>query len=99
MLAITAVIRVKKGFEQRMLDELRAVVDNARLNEPGTVGYFVAQGLEDAAVFTTYERYADQAAMDRHNNSPTVARFFDAAKPMLDGPVTVVTTQEMASKV
>jgi hypothetical protein len=49
-------------------------------------------------VFTTYERYLDRAAMDRHNNSAAVARFFDIAKPMIDGEVTLVTGTELSAK-
>jgi quinol monooxygenase YgiN len=85
MLTITAVIRAKKGQEETMRRALLAVADNVRLNEPNTIGFFVSQDPEDPCVFTTYERFADQAAMDAHNNSETVARFFGIAKPILDG--------------
>lgn len=98
MPTITAVIRVRPGCEQQMHDELLAVAQNARLNEPGTVDYFVSQDTKDACVFTTYERYEDQTAMDLHNNSATVARFFEVAKPMLDGAPTVVLATEVFSK-
>jgi len=40
----------------------------------------------------------DQAAMDRHNGSAVVARFFGIAKPLLDGPVTLVTCTEVSAK-
>jgi len=98
MLAITAVIRVRKGCERDMHDQLVTVAENARRTEPGTIGYFVSQDLADPTVFTTYERYADQAAMDAHNNSETVARFFAAAKPMLDGAPVVVSAREVFAK-
>jgi len=98
MLAITAVIRVRKGCERDMHDQLVAVAENARSNEPGTISYFVSQDLADPAVFTTYERYADQAAMDAHNNSQSVARFFAVAKPMLDGAPVVVSAREVFAK-
>jgi len=98
MLAITAVIRVKKGCERDMHDQLVAVAENARTNEPGTIGYFVSQDLADPTVFTTYERYADQAAMDAHNSSETVARFFSLAKPMLEGTPLVVSAREVFAK-
>jgi quinol monooxygenase YgiN len=44
------------------------------------------------------ERYLDRAAMDRHNNSAAVARFFGIAKPMIDGEVTLVTGTELSAK-
>jgi quinol monooxygenase YgiN len=56
------------------------------------------QDSNDPCVFTTYERFADQAAMDRHNNSDVVARFFGIAKPILDGDVTLVTSSELFAK-
>jgi hypothetical protein len=35
-------------------------------------------------VFATHERFVDQAAMDAHNNSDVVARFFGIAKPFFE---------------
>jgi quinol monooxygenase YgiN len=52
----------------------------------------------DPCMFTTYERYLDRAAMDRHNNSAAVARFFGIAKPLIDGEVTLVTGMELSAK-
>jgi quinol monooxygenase YgiN len=98
MLTITAVIRAKKGHERAMREALLEVAENARANEPDTIGFFVSQDLADPCVFTTYERFASQAAMDLHNNSAVVARFFGIAKPILDGDVTLVTCTELAAK-
>lgn len=98
MLAITAIIRVKKGCEITMRDALLDVVRSVRANEPATVGYYVTQDTTDPCLFTTYERYLDRAAMDRHNNSEAVARFFAIAKPMIDGEVTLVTGTEVSAK-
>jgi quinol monooxygenase YgiN len=66
MLAITAIIRVKKGCETAMREALIEVVRSVRANEPATVSYYISQGATDPRVFTTYERYLDRAAMDRH---------------------------------
>lgn len=98
MLTITAIIRAKKGHEAAMRQALLQVAENVRANEPDTIGYFISQDASDPCVFTTYERYADKAAMDRHNNSETVARFFGIAKPILDGTVTLVTATEISAK-
>ena len=100
MLTITALIRVKKGQEQIMKDGLLLVAENVRKNEPETIDFFVSQDPADLTLFTTYERFTDQAAMDRHNNSATVARFFEIAKPILDGDnaVTLVKALEISSK-
>ena len=98
MLTITAIIRVKQGYEAAMLEVLLDVVRSVRANEPATIGYYVSQDATDPCVFTTYERYLDRAALDRHNNSDAVARFFGIAKPMIDGDVTLVTGTERSAK-
>jgi quinol monooxygenase YgiN len=98
MITITAVIRVREGYEQTMSKALLEVADNVRKNETGTVGFFVSQDNEDPCVFTTYERFVDSSAMDTHNNSDVVARFFGIAKPILDGDVILKTCTEISAK-
>jgi quinol monooxygenase YgiN len=98
MLTITAIIRVRKGEQAAMRQALLDVAGSVRADEPATIGYHISQDASDPCVFTTYERYADQAAMDRHNNSEAVARLFGIAKPLLDGEVTLVTGTEISTK-
>jgi quinol monooxygenase YgiN len=98
VLTITAVIRVKKGHEDTMRRALLEVAENVRANEPDTIGFFVSQDQANPGVFTTYERFRDQTAMDAHNNSEVVARFFGIAKPILDGDVVLVTGTEISAK-
>ena len=98
MLTITAIIRTKKGHEETMRQALLDVAENVQANEPMTIGFYISQDLQNPCVFTTYERFVDQAAMDRHNTSETVARFFGIAKPILDGEVTLVTSEEISTK-
>ena len=98
MITITAVIRAKSGHETTMLDALMAVAENVTANEPDTIGFFISQSEDDPCVFTTYERFVDKAAMDRHNSSAVVATFFGIAKPILDGEVTLVTSKEVSAK-
>ena len=98
MLTITAVIRVKPGCDQIMREGLLDVAAHVATNEPGTLGFFVSQDAADPHVFTTYERFVDQAAMDAHNQSAVVARFFDIARPILAGEVVLVTGVEISAK-
>jgi quinol monooxygenase YgiN len=98
MLTITAIIRTKPGHEDTMRKGLLEVAENARLNEPETIGYFVSQSIETPQVFTTYERFANEAAMNTHNNSEVVAKFFAIAKPILDGDVVLVIAREASAK-
>jgi quinol monooxygenase YgiN len=98
MLTITAVIRAKKGHEDTMRRALLEVAENVRSKEPNTIGFFVSRDQAHPSVFTTYERFLDQATMDAHNNSQVVARFFGIAKPILDGDVVLVTGTEISAK-
>ena len=98
MLTITAVIQVKPGAEAAMRDGLLAVAAHVEASEPETIGFFVSQDSGDPCRFTTYERFASQAAMDRHNGSAAVAAFFALAGPILDGEVVLVTAAELSAK-
>jgi quinol monooxygenase YgiN len=98
MITITAVIRAKKGHEAALSQALLDVADHVRANEPETIGFFVSQDTSDPCLFTTYERFADRAAMDRHNGSAASTRFFAIARPILDGPVTLITGAEISAK-
>ena len=98
MLTITAIIRTKQGYEETMREALLEVAQNVQANEPGTLGFFISQDLKDPCLFTTYERFADQGAMDRHNGSDVVARFFAIARPILHGDVVLVTAGEISAK-
>ena len=95
MLSITAVMRAKPGEEAKLLSALLDVAVHVGANEPDTLGFHVSRDLEDPTVFTTYERFADRAAMDAHNGSDAVARFFSIARPILDGPVTLHSCEEV----
>ena len=97
MITITAVIRAKVGHEATMRDALVAVAAHVAANEPETIGFFISQSETEPGLFTTYERFADKAAMDRHNGSAAVATFFGIAKPILDGEVILVTSQEISA--
>ena len=81
-------------MRQALLD----VAGHVPANEPTTIGFHISQDTSDPCLFTTYERFVDQAAMDRHNNSEAVAHFFGIAKPILDGEVKLVTATEISAK-
>ena len=99
MITITAVIKAESGHEVTMRDALVAVAAHVASNEPETIGFFISQSEDDPRVFTTYERFVDKAAMDRHNGSAVVASFFGIAKPILDGEVILVTSKEVSATI
>ena len=98
MKTITAIIRTKPGTEDQMRRCLLDVAANVAANEPNTRGFFICQDDKNPCIVTTYERFTDQAAMDTHNNSQTVADFFSIAQPLLDGDVILHTCDEISAK-
>ena len=98
MKTITAILRARPGTEATMRDALLKMADHVRANEPETIGYHISQDASDPCVFTTYERFADQAAMDRHGNSPALAEFFETTNPVLDGAVIIHMGDEISAK-
>ncbi|MEJ8570278.1 putative quinol monooxygenase [Microbaculum marinum] len=98
MITITAVIRAVEGSEDALEEALRDVAAYVRDHEPDTVGFFVSRSLGEPTIFTTYERFVDEAAKDRHNASPATARFFEAAKTLVAPPVDLFTSVEVASR-
>ena len=98
MITITALLRARKGYEQTMAQALLEVAEHVRANEPNTVGFHISQDAQDPCLFATYERFTDRDAMDLHNNSDVVARFFGIAKPILYGDVTLITSNEISTK-
>ena len=98
MLTITAIIHAKKGHEETVRQALLDHAANVERDEPNTIGFYISQDPNDPCVFATYERFTDQEAMDSHNNSESVAKFFAIAGPILDGDVTLLTAEEISFK-
>lgn len=98
MKTISAILRARPGAEGALRAALLDVAAHVAAHEPDTVGFFVSQDAGDPTRFTTYERFTDHAAMDRHNGSEAVARFFAIAQPILDGEVILVTADEISRK-
>ncbi len=94
MITITAVIRAKPGQAGALKAALLDVAAHVATHEPGTVDFYLSQSVADPHVLTTYERFVDEAAKDRHNGSPAVARFFEVGGPLIDGPVVLETCVE-----
>jgi quinol monooxygenase YgiN len=84
MITLTAVIRCTHGSETVLREALVDVAHYATTREPGTIGYFVSES-GDGGVFVTHERYADQAALDAHNNGEGAKEFFARTEGYLDG--------------
>ena len=98
MMTITAIIRAKPGHADTVKRALLDVIEAVRRTEPDTLNYYVSQSADDPTIFTTFERFRDRAAMEKHNNSPAVAKFVEVAGPVLADKVIPHTCNELASK-
>jgi quinol monooxygenase YgiN len=98
MMTLTAIIRAQPGHADTVKNALLDVIASVRRDEPDTINYYVNQSAADPNLFTTFERFRDQAAMDRHNNSPAVAKFVEVAGPVLADKVVIHTCNELAAK-
>jgi len=98
MMTLTAIIRAKPGHAGTVKQALLDVIAAVRRNEPDTVDYYVGQSADDRDVFTTFERFRDQAAMEKHNDSPAVAGFVAVAGPVLADKVVIQICNELAAK-
>jgi quinol monooxygenase YgiN len=96
-ITITAIIRAKAGLADLVHKALLDSGENVRMNEPDTLGYHIGRDISDPLVFTTYERFRDQAAMERHNET-TGKIFFATAGEALDGPVTFAVCEEIFTR-
>lgn len=96
---LVARIRARAGCEDRVAAALATVAETVAQTEPRTLGYFVGRAADDPALFVTFERFADRAAMDAHNASATVAAFVEAVQGCLDGPVEITTLDERSALV
>jgi quinol monooxygenase YgiN len=94
MYTLTAILRAKPGHEADVRAALERCGVWVRAHEPDTHGFFLAQDPQDPCRFTTYERFTDRAAMDRHNTGEGSQTFFATAGHLLDGDAIVVTAQE-----
>ena len=98
MITITAIIRAKPGKEDALRAALLDVARYVDANEPETADFYLSQSSEDETIFTTYERFTDAAAKDRHNNSPATLGFFEVAKDLIEPDVILHTCEEFSSK-
>lgn len=98
MISISAILRVKAGYETAMRDALLEMLESVKRDEPGTVEYFVSQSIDEPQVFTTYERFADRDAMERHNSSAAVAKVIRIAEPILAEKIILYSANELAIK-
>jgi quinol monooxygenase YgiN len=96
VVTLSAVIRAREGKEALVEAALVEVVRWVEAQEPQTLAYHVGRDSDDPTVFTTFERFADKAALESHNASPALDRFSKAVADSLAVPVEIRICLEIA---
>jgi quinol monooxygenase YgiN len=97
MIANTSILRAKPGYDRAIREALLDLAESVQ-EEVATLEFRVVQDRNEPTVFTLISRFADQTALDAHNNSDEMNRFLWAAKQMLDGPITLSIGEEIFVK-
>ena len=66
MLTIVAKLRAQPGKGGELAAEMSKVAEAVRRNEPGNDAYALHRGSEDPDLIMVYERYVDEAALQKH---------------------------------
>ena len=77
MLTIVARLKVKEAAVPQFVAALPAL-KAATLAEPGCSFYEFNQANDDPGLFLVYEKWADQAALDQHMETPHIQAFIGA---------------------
>jgi quinol monooxygenase YgiN len=83
-IAVVVKVTAAEGQRDEALTALGRLVDAAQ-DEPGTLEYVVLADAGDPNTILTYEVYADQAALDAHASSPTMAEVGKSLGGLLAG--------------
>ena len=77
--------RVQPESVQTCLHAINDFIDYIKQNEPTTLRYTSVRSFEDSFSFLHFFAFEDEAAEQRHRNSPGTKRFVEALYPNLDG--------------
>ena len=80
----TTGITTRKGQREDVIEKLGKVVEEAE-REEGTMTYLVLRCLDDESGVRIFERYRDQAAMERHAQGKTLLGFWMGNKERISG--------------
>ena len=95
MLTILARIKVDPAAVPRFLAALPALSAATRA-EVGCSLYEFNQSNDDPSLFLVYEKWADQAALDLHMQTPHIAKFVGEFGSELSEPLTVTPLTTLA---
>ncbi|MCM3629893.1 antibiotic biosynthesis monooxygenase [Paenibacillus glycanilyticus] len=82
-IAIVAILKARKGFEQQLRELLLAVVPPSRAEE-GCLSYVLHENPEDPNEFVFYETWKDEAALQDHLASSHYKNYRQSAEAWLE---------------
>jgi quinol monooxygenase YgiN len=85
---VLAVIRARAGMEERVKQELLAMVGPTR-KEAGCINYDLHQSTGDTGLFMFYENWRSQKDLDDHLAAPHFKAFASKGGEILDVPAEV----------
>ncbi len=94
-LTVVAKFKAKPGMEQKVKEELLALVEPTR-TEPGCLNYDLHQALDDQGLFVFYENWLSKQDLDKHLQMPYMQAFLEKVDQLLAHPLEV-TLWEMIS--
>ncbi|MEH7484252.1 putative quinol monooxygenase [Neobacillus drentensis] len=86
MIIIHANIKVKAQFREIFLEEARLVTKPSQA-ESGNISYHYYEDSEDANSFIFVEKWKDEQAIGRHEETPHFKRFIRAVEPIVSEPI------------
>lgn len=91
---VTARIKVKKGMEEILKQELQPIVDLTR-SEEGCINYDLHQAADDQSLFMLHENWVSQEILDQHLELPHIKALGEKAKDILAEPLEVTVWQQI----
>ena len=88
MVTVTAHIKAKKGFEDKLMEELLSLVDPTR-SEAGCIAYDLYRDQENRSIFMFYESWKSKGDLEQHLQKTYLKSFMEKADELLAEPVTI----------
>ncbi|NRF38277.1 putative quinol monooxygenase [Pedobacter foliorum] len=92
---LTAISRAKaQHIDQFKALLLNLVVESRK--EEACIQYDLHQSAEDPALFIFHEEWASKESLELHNQTPHILNFIKESADIIDGNVTIHTTEKVA---
>jgi quinol monooxygenase YgiN len=88
--ALVVKIRVKAGYREQYLEQIRADAVGSERDEPGCLMFNIVQDGADPDVLHLFEVYASAQAVEDHKKAPHFLKWLEATKDWLAAPLEIV---------